>query len=47
MSININVVHLIKLCLLKRFSGNESDMLRINLHDLTRDSRHLKKQVCF
>ena len=44
-SININVGHLIKLCLLKRFSGNKCDMPRINLHDLTGDSPHLKKYV--
>ena len=46
-SINLSVIHLIKLCLLKNLSGIIGDMDGINLNDPTRDARHLKRYVMF
>ena len=46
-SINFSVIHLIKshLCLLQMSSGVVCDTVRINLSDLTRDARPLKRYV--
>ena len=44
-SINLSVMHLIKLCLLQMWSGIKYDKVRLNFNDLARDARHLKRYV--
>ena len=46
-TINLIVIHLIKLCLLEMLSRIKCDKvrIRINLNDLTSNARHLKRYV--
>ena len=44
-SINVSVIHLIKLCLLLMLSGIKCDKVGTNLNDRTGDARHMKRYV--